>query len=84
MTRLIAALEKKRRRWTPSAAGIAMLHNVANGLPTTTGLRGRSEHGGAKWTERALHQHGLLDVRGVTAEGFAAIFRSRARSRRRP
>ena len=67
------------RAYTPSAAGIAMLEKVATGLRTTAGLRGRSEHGGAQLTERALRRHGLLDARGVTAEGFAAIARQRSK-----
>lgn len=62
--------EKRRKKWTPSPAGIAMLENVVSGLPTTAGLRGRSEHGGAAWTELALRRHGLLGANGVTVEGY--------------
>lgn len=69
-------MNQRKRAWKPSAAGIEMLENVAKGLQTTAGLRGRSAHGGAQWTARALHQHGLLDSQGVTAEGYAAIARA--------
>lgn len=62
----------------PSPAMIVMLENVATGLPTTAGLRGRSEHGGATQTEASLRRRGLLDQKGVTAEGYAAIARSRS------
>jgi len=45
----------------PSPAMIAMLENVATGLPTIAGLRGRSEHGAATQTEASLRNRGLLD-----------------------
>lgn len=52
----------------------AMLRNAAEGKPLITGLRGRSEHGGAAWTQMALVRGGLLDRDGrITASGRLAI-----------
>lgn len=41
-----------------------MLTNAFYGFPLTDGLRGRSEHGGAAWTRKALQDRGLLDGEG--------------------
>lgn len=53
---------------------IAMLRSASAGLPLTTGLRGRSEHGGAVGTEMALKKRGLLDRAGkLTADGYGEL-----------
>ena len=53
---------------------IAMLNNIARGQSPTFRLTGRSAFGGATWTLRALHVHGLLDADGqLTVSGQRAI-----------
>jgi hypothetical protein len=69
---------KKKRTYKPSPMAIEILQAVSMNLPAKTFLRGRSNHGGAEWALVALRKHGFLDAGGVTAEGYAAIARSRS------
>lgn len=58
-------------------AMLAMLRHASAGLPLTTGLRGRSEHGGATWTVIALQKRGYLRGNEITSEGLAAVLRTK-------
>lgn len=56
-----------------SPAMLAMLKNASAGMPLTSGLHGRSEHGAAEGTRIALVRRGMLDRDGITAAGYGAL-----------
>lgn len=73
-------MKNRAATYKPSPAAIAMLENMATpGLSPLDGLHGRSAHGGATQTWAALYRHGLRDVNGLTAEGYAAIAKARSK-----
>lgn len=74
-TRPAAATDALKRRRPPAltSAMSAMLGRAHAGQPLNTGLRGKSEHGGAELTRAALHQRGLLKKNEITEAGRAAL-----------
>lgn len=56
-----------------SPAMIAMLKNASTGMPLTSGLHGRSEHGAAEGTRIALVHRAMLDRDGITAAGHGVL-----------
>lgn len=67
---------KPARNKQLSTPMVAMLRSASAGLPLTTGLHGRSEHGGAVGTEIALKKRGLLDRAGkLTVDGYGELAR---------
>ncbi len=59
---------------------LSMLSNASMGIDLGAGLHGRSAHGGATATEWALRRRGLLDAKGITTDGYAALIEAKNKS----